>query len=455
MKYIKLFFLVLVVSLFACTDLEEELREDLTFDQAQKLGDVDALLKSVYEDLRSPFQPQDQYWATQEMTADGAIPPTRAGDWDDNGKWRALHNHTYDADHVDQTNTFNNLLKIVFTSTNVLNFEPNAEQAAEARFLRAFAMFCVADVWNQVPFREPGENLLLAPTVLSGEEAGSFVISELEEILNDLPDGPATKANKDAARALLMKAYLNKGTYADRSSPSFPSADMSQVISQADAIINSGKFSLTSNYFDNFATNNDAISSELIFTNENRGGVSSGNVRSRWYCGLHYNQNPGGWNGFATLADFYDKFDENDSRRGMDYPAVTDISGIRAGFLIGQQYDQNGTALEDRRGNALSFTRDVALIETGDNLEITGIRVMKYMPDYVNTGDHADNDYVFLRYADVLLMKAEALLRNGDAGSALDIVNDLRANRGAASLASLTTDELLDERARLGGMEKK
>ncbi|MDQ6608354.1 MAG: RagB/SusD family nutrient uptake outer membrane protein, partial [Bacteroidota bacterium] len=58
-----------------------------------------------------------------------------------------------------------------------------------------------------------------------------------------------------------------------------------------------------------------------------------------------------------------------------------------------------------------------------------------------------DNDYVYFRYADVLLMKAEALLRTNGAG-ALTIVNNLRANRGATALGSLTMDNLIDERGR-------
>ena len=265
--------------------------------------------------------------------------------------------------------------------------------------------------------------------------------------MNDLPDGPTFKSNKDAARVLLMKAYLNKGTFANRQSPTFDAADMAQVISNADAIINSGKYSLDNNYFENFAPNNDVVSSENIWTGLNVGGVSSGNVPSRWFATLHYNQNPSGWNGFTTLSEFYDSFEENDIRRGMDYPGMTDVGGVKAGFLIGQQYDQNGTPLKDRKDNPLAFTREVNPIETGSNLEVTGIRVIKYPIDYAG-GDNANNDYVFFRYADVLLMKAEALMRTGNSGGALDIVNNLRSVRNASALGSLGPDELIAERGR-------
>ena len=124
---------------------------------------------------------------------------------------------------------------------------------------------------------------------------------------------------------------------------------------------------------------------------------------------------------------------------------MTDVSGLRTGFLIGQQFDAAGNALEDRKGNPLAFTREVKIIETGNNLEITGIRVNKYPIDYDN-GDNVDNDAVIYRYSDVLLMKAEALLRNGDEPAARAIVNDLRSVRGVPALGTLTLDNLLDER---------
>ncbi|MEZ5058642.1 MAG: RagB/SusD family nutrient uptake outer membrane protein [Saprospiraceae bacterium] len=450
MKLYRLLMLLGLTSFLACTDLEETLNEDLTREAAEKFinenADVDALLTAAYNGMRLPFQDQSRFWAAQEHTSDEVIGPTRGPDWDDNGIWRVLHDHTWAPDHSFLENTFNELLQVVFTTTNILTFDSTTvQQAAEARFIRAFVMFCVADAWNQVPFREAGGNLLDAPIVYKGPDALDFVIAECNDILADLPDGPTNRANKDAARALLMKCYLNKGTFADRQNPTFPPEDMDRVIALADEL--AARYSLDPDYFDNFAPDNDLESSENIWTAENVGGDNSGAVRSRWFCTLHYNQNPSGWNGFTTISDLYDKFEEDDLRRQADYDGMTNVSGMNAGFLIGQQFDQDGNALEDRKGNPLAFTKEVALVETGNDLEITGIRVIKYPIDY-NNGDNADNDYVYFRYADVLLMKAEALLRKNDAGSALTLVNDLRAVRGASPLASLDAQALLDERAR-------
>jgi len=456
MKIYKLLFLFLFFAgtFVACTDLEEELREDLPGDEAEKYlkesADVSALISSVYRQMHEPYSDQARLWALCQHTTDETIGPTRGGDWDDNGIWRVLHNHTWDASHDYITQVFNLTLQVVFSTTNVLSFDPSPQDAAVVRFLRAFAMFTVADNYNQVPFRDPGENLLQAPRVLKGGEAIDFIISECLAVIPDLPDGPPNKANKDAARVLLMKCYLNKGTFADRANPSFPSSDMNEVIALADQIINSGKYSLSANFYDNFAPHNDQLSTENIFTFENKPGVGGGNgnsVRSRYFCTLHYNQPVSGWNGFTTLSDFYDKFEASDVRRGADYTGLTDVNAMKAGFLVGQQFDMNGVALQDRNGNPLAFTREINLIETGNDLEIKGIRVVKYIPD-LTSGDNVDNDLVFYRYADVLLMKAEALLRSGSAGTALTIVNSVRTARGASMLSALNEQTLLDERGR-------
>lgn len=442
--------------LVGCTKLDQKLQSEITDDQVGSSSDAAALLKGVYNSMRLPYQDQSRFWALQEHTTDEVIGPTRGGDWDDNGVWRVLHNHKWDANHTFMTSTFTNLGQIIFFGTDLLRFNPSAQQAAEGRFLRAFAMFSMLDGWNQVPYREPNENLLNAPKVRVGADALTYIIAELNAILPALPNGPAYTANKDAARVLLMKCYLNKGAISNRAAPTFDAADMGQVVTLADQLINSAKYSLTDNFYDNFGPKNDALSKELIFTAQNSHD-EGGPVRSRWRLGLHYNNNPGGWNGFTTLSDFYDKFDATDKRKGDTYTGVTDKTGLRVGFLFGQQFDQNGAALKDRKGNPLAFTKEVKLLETGSNLEVTGIRVMKYPPDYnpaaigdPNNSDYSnsDNDYVYFRYADVLLMKAEALLRTNSAPAALLIVNSIRIKRGASALGTVTLDVLLDERGR-------
>ena len=448
MKYTK-FLTIILASLFSfsCTKLDEELRDSLNAEASTV--NAAGLLQNAYETMNTPLQDQSRVWASAEHTTDEALGPTRGPDWDDNGVWRVLHAHTWNADHAFLRDTYRELLGVQFAATTVLGRNPTAAQAAEAKFIRALSTFYVLDAWDQVPYRTDLSDLTKLPVTLSGTVAADTIIRELNEALPALTDGTPIRANKDAARALLMKVYLNRGVYANRAAPTFAPADMDQVIALADQIINNPKYSLNANFYTNFSANNTADSKEMIYALENTVGVRGGNNRFFWFCGLHYNQKPSGWNGFCTLADFYDKFEAADTRRGAAYTGVTNVTGLRVGLLEGQQFDQNGVALKDRKGNNLAFTRKVALQETGNDLEITGIRVIKYPPDFAaGIEGNAENELVIFRLADVMLMKAEALLRKGNAAGALTIMNQVRASRGATALASATLTNLLDERGR-------
>jgi hypothetical protein len=225
---------------------------------------------------------------------------------------------------------------------------------------------------------------------------------------------------------------------------------MQKVITYANQITG---YSLSNNYFDNFLSSNDALSTENIFTIKNSADVGN-NMKSRWFMTLHYSQPPGGWNGFSTVADVYNKFEIADKRRSDSLVGTSNIHGVKVGFLRGQQYDEKGNKYLDRNKNPLFFLDAVKLVETDPNtLEETGIRVIKYPIQYSASGSdvsNAENDYVIFRYADVILMKAEALLRQSapDAVTALTLVNQVRTKRGASILASITLPVLLDERQR-------
>src|ERR1041384_5548424 len=115
-------YVLLLLSAISCTKLDESLNSTLTNQQtASALGTagVGLLLQTAYTDLAVPFNNQDQLFSLEENTADESLVPTRGGDWDDNGVWRVLHNHTWNADHGQILSVFNNLNKINFDATNV------------------------------------------------------------------------------------------------------------------------------------------------------------------------------------------------------------------------------------------------------------------------------------------------------------------------------------------------
>ncbi len=470
MKNIKVSFnYLLVIGLVAiasgCTKLKENLNGTLTrAEVTATLGSAGTglLLNAAYADLGGPLTGQDLLFSLEENTSDEALVPTRGGDWDDNGVWRVLHAHTWNADHAYILNVFNALNKASYDATNVLSFNPSAAQAAEAKFIRALVLYYQLDLYGQYPIREPGEDVRNPPLVRSGADAINFIIAELNAALPNLPaTNPPTRATPDACRTLLMKCYLQKGAFINRAAPTFDAADMNQVITLGNAIINSNKYSYSTNYFDNFNPNNSANLREAIFTYPNESGTAANNsgIAARWNMTLHYNQytpaNPNaGWNGFTTISDFYNAFNTGagttafgpadtllDPRiGGRYYQGTTNISGLRPGFLVGQQFNEAGVAIKDRKGAPLAFTPAIAtdMKETGSNLEVTGIRVVKYPPDYANYGGPAGNDLMIFRYPDVVLMVAEAKARNGDNAGALTMVNALRASRGAPALSTMT-----------------
>ncbi|RRO13868.1 RagB/SusD family nutrient uptake outer membrane protein [Flavobacteriaceae bacterium 14752] len=445
-------FLCSILLLVSCTDLERELGSSINKETSQGLIDARQLVDANYTVLRG-FATQDLIFALQEHSGDAVMGPTRGGDWDDNGVWRVLHLHTWATDNNFILNTFNDLSGGVFRSIEALEIAEGQERG-EALFLQAWFVYYLNDLFGQVPFRENLDSLGDVPITLKGEEAVNFIVGNLEEAITLLPEtSDISRANKTTARAFLAKVLLNKAVYVDddRIPPfSFENADLNQVVSLCDEVINSGQFSLETgvNYYDNFAPENGQIGSELIFTQANTRGEPGGNVASRYLMTLHYNNNPGGWNGFTTIADFYNKFEDGDVRKGgIDYPGHTEVGGLKAGFLIGQQFDADGNPLEDRLGNPLSFTLESPIISDGPNIEVSGVRGLKYLPDYQNV-DTPENDFVLLRYADVLLTKAEALFRLGQDGEALQIINDIRTAREASTLSSLTADDIIDERGR-------
>lgn len=434
-----------------CTDLERELGSSINKEASQGLVDARQLIDANYTVLRG-FATQDLIFALQEHSGDAVMGPTRGGDWDDNGVWRVLHLHTWSKDNNFILNTFNDLSGGVFRSIEALEIA-EGEERGEALFLQAWFVYYLNDLFGQVPFRENLDSLGDVPITLQGEEAVNFIVSNLEEAITLLPEtSDISRANKTVARTFLAKVLINKAVYTDedRIPPfNFENADLTQVIDLCDAVIGTGQYSLESgvNYYDNFAPENAQIGSELIFVQSNTRGEPGGNVASRYFMTLHYNTNPGGWNGFTTIADFYNKFEDNDVRKGgIDYPGHTEVGGLKIGFLQGQQFDSDGNALEDRLGNPLVFTVESPIISEGPTIETSGVRGLKYAPDYENLAT-PENDFVLLRYADVLLTKAEAQFRLGT-GDPLAIINDIRSNRGASQLSALTLDDIIDERGR-------
>lgn len=453
------YLLVVAIVLAGCTDLTTTVEDGIGREEIGNgdagISDPAAALTGTYSQLNA-FADQSNMYAMMEHTSDEMMGPTRGTDWSDFGVWRQLHAHTWDPSHAQILNAWNQLNSGVFRASQVIDASAaTPQEVAEARFLRAFFMFYVMDFYGQVPFRETDAAPNDVPSVMDRVEAFNYIVADLEAARPDLPGlssgADAGTATQEAADFLLAKLYLNRAVYTQSTPESpnegpyqFDNEDMAQVISLVENLEANPYLELTPYYYDNFHWENTTRSSELVFTIQNEAGSPRASVFNRYYMTLHYNQTPSGWNGFTTLADFYNKYsdEEADVRVGDVVPEMTDEIGLTAGFLVGQQFGGDGEPLEDRGGNPLIFTEDVDLFYSNERM---GIRAIKYLVNPAQT-DNLGTDYILFRYADALLMKAEAHLRRGETGPALTIVNEIRETRGASPLASLDEQALLDER---------
>jgi hypothetical protein len=444
----------------SCSKLDEKVFGSKSVAAASTGGAASANLASVY-DATNALMGQGNWYALQEHSTDELLGPTRGTDWDDFGTWRKIHLHAVDGAHNQLFDTWNGINGGLFKATLVAEKGAAADQPA-AKFLRAFLAAQVMDIFGQVPYRAANDGPDVIPAVKTRSEAFDWIMTDLDAAIAALPSNAAItdsrKATKQAAQFLKARLMLNKAVYkADPKAPTtftFAAADMNSVISMVDAITASGKFSLAANYWDNFVWDNHTKSTELIYTRGGDGATQlGGTINVNWYTGMgtHYNQTFSGWNGFTTTADFYNSFPEVDKRRQSDIAGYTELTGFNAGFLAGQQYKYDKgvkVKVKDRSGSDLVFTPDVSLFFS---TESKGIRTMKYPMEYSGGNFNGKNDYVFFRYADALLMKAEAILRGGTATggeTALSIVNGVRARSGAAALTAVTLSDILAERGR-------
>ncbi|MEL6626211.1 MAG: RagB/SusD family nutrient uptake outer membrane protein [Bacteroidota bacterium] len=469
--------LVLVIGLVApiftpsCTNLEEEVFSELTdANFPSSRAELIAGFGAAYANLYS-FGSHNTYLSAQEVSSDEMMIPQRGGDWFDGGIWLRCHRHEMLSTDGYIDNAWNDMYRGVGFSNNLIQIfkgligDPESpvtdEEAslfvAELRGLRALYYYWLMDMYGNIPLVtdvEAGEALDPVPANNERAEVYAFLVAELEEIRGSLLTGKDANTyarfTQTAADMLLTKLYLNAAVYSG-------TAQWAQAQTAVDRVISSGLYSLTNDYFENFNADND---NGGVGTSENIFVIPYDAVNAPGFnlpqMTLHYSSNATfdlqeqPWNGYCSLQEFYNSYEDGDARKG-----VSGNQQVRGNFLAGPQFASDGVtpltdgAVEtaDPDGENIIFTPEVN--EHFPNaLRQAGARVSKYEYEIGNTR-HLNSDFPVFRYADALLMKAEALWQQ-DNGSqeALDLVNQIRTRAGVAELGSLTADELLAERGR-------
>ena len=314
--------------------------------------------------------------------------------------------------------------------------------------LRAFYYYQALDLFGNVPIVEKRNVNASEVDTKSKAEVFAYVKSKLEQNLptlsQDVNRATYGRATQWFAFSLLAKLYLNAEVYTGV-------PQWADCIAACDVILNSGKFVLEEDFFKNFAVNNED-SRENIFV------IPFDFSKEMLFFGLqvwtlHYNSGAtfglqvGGFNGFCSTAEYLALFKDNDIRKKM--------------FLVGQQYvdqiEDEGHLQYDNQNppNLLIFDPVISSFHIQPpKTETAGARCAKW--EFNKTGWSMSNDFAVYRLADIILMKAEAQFRNGDAAGALITINkkyngvSIRNRTGLPDFSDteMTLDGLLAERAR-------
>ena len=409
----------------------------------------------------------------QTFGSDEAMIPTRGTDWYDGGIWQELYRHDWTPGHPMLSNAWsylyevitlcNRSLELLESHQHLLNEVQYIEYDAEVRALRAIYYWYLMDLFGRVPIITTTKTSLSQLEQAPRSQVFKFVASELQQVAPLLQHKNSTRQDDYYGRVtypvacfVLAKLMLNAEVYLDNNWTDGDHPDGSMMtfsvggeamnaweatIFYCEELKNAG-YELEPVYTNNFEVHNENSSENIwtipmdknLYYNEMQYLFRSWHYRHAAAFGFT------GENGACatkhTLQVFGFDTEEEDKRLLYNY-------------YEGPVTDNNSHVVRDRNGNMLEYKPwEVELDLSGSPyVETAGARMNKYAVDKNATKDGKlmDNDIVLFRYADVLLMRAEALLRNGQAAEGQQYFQAVR-DRVKAPKRPLTLQNLLDER---------
>ena len=443
------------------------------------------------------------YWGVSSLTSDECVCPTRipGEHWADGGYWKNLNTHNWNAFGDAFKNIWNStisgavlcnkLINTLDTYQENMSNEVYLQYRGELEVMRSYYYYLLFDCFGRIPYLEVFEDV--TEPLMEPEIVWSHLVACLERNAPNLPAvTDATRATnygrvtQGMAYSLLARLYLNAESYGcTPANIKFPQGCEVKIASATDfytnavrccdVVINSGSYSIESNYFDNFKILNEN-SRENIFVIVEDGNAkfdlryngSMSNKMRMVHLSLHYchqtawNMIEKPWNGFAARPSYIDLFDGKDVRgTGVGYGEETlgTNNPNQFAWFVGPVTDKDGGILKDENGDDAVITKEIASLSEATWND--GARFWKYEVDKTKKYDWAENDYVLMRYADVLWMKEEAILRGGQGASGFNTPDfqtlkkrafayeaDPAAAYAAAYPNVLTLENILDERGR-------
>ena len=467
MKKILLFFCIVSLA-SGCGFLEEDPRDQVPGEMI--VTDGSSLYLTTLGNLYSMFGSDEDgeglmgtYRGIYDLgtfTTDEAIIPTRGGDWYDGGLWQRLFLHTWETGEAPLKNAWNYLYKVIVSANqaletldrnkNLISESQYTSWKAETRAIRAMFYYYLCDLFGRVPMVTSSSVAMADVEQSDRSEVFFFVKSELEETAPLLFAGRSNfegeyygRITRPVAHFLLAKLCLEAGIYLDDdwTDGSVPSAQpyLHKAISWCDSL--SSVYSLEPSYQDNFSVYNQNSVENILTIPMDKQEYST--QFQDLFRSLHYDHAAAcGMSGENGASATLEALESN------GYGTADEDPRFALNYWGGQALDMSGKPVLMSNGDPLVYKpSSVALdISGAADEKLAGARMKKYAfdPNGMKDGKLIGNDIVIFRYADVLLMKAEALVRNGEDGTTL--VNAVRARAGAKPLEKVTLEDILRER---------
>ncbi len=420
MKYIKYITFTVATLLVSCSvdEFLNPIPETVIVEESffQTDADVEASVLGIYDALQGVNENsgtnignfnrgvQFEHLLTEHRT-DNTRNATLEGSKSD------FHRYVVDANNVESEDYYASMYEVIFRANNTLRFidiadESNqASYAAEAKFLRAYAYFKLVRLFSDVPLvtevTGPTDNESLF-TRVAEEQIYAQIVDDLQEAVSVLDNSSKARASRAAAQGILAKVYMSQ-----------PSPNYSGAEQLCEAIINSGEFALEGNFTDVFYNE---LNDEIIFAIQYQFGNT---LESQ---------------SFSSEFTSFSRQGREDGQNIVNDNLVADFAAF-GGVRGGQSFINLGSSIEV-----------IKFLPEGSDITVSP-------PTYGENARNAGNDYIALRYADVLLMHVEATIGSGTSTSDIGAIQSFQQIRDRAfpatapnAISSISKDELLTER---------
>lgn len=400
---------------------------------------VDAATASMYLEMRSRYY---NWFMTKNMLADDVW--CGGGSRGDNAEMEKLNEYTFGTDHSMIEGLYSGLYAIIYKA-NLIIGKVAGETAVmkrainEAKVVRAWAHFELVTLWGTSPvvdhLLEPGEYRQANSTPA---DLWALVESDLTEAIlsgtlpsksdvNDQETG--IRITKEAAQAFLGKAYLFQGKYSD-------------AAAMLDQVISSGKYALFTGDYDmqfHAANNNNC---ESVFELQKRNDTEQlWNQFDMTFIMQGWRTDKLNYGGQALGVVAQGTYGFNNPRKSL-YDAFVAQEGAN-GYRLNKTmmtYDQAQAFGITVQTGAFLYGHEGLFMWKNQTLQEDCITDMSYF----QVGQYTN--LKVMRYAEVLLLAAEAHLQAGNSTKALDYVNQIRIRAKEAPLSSVTLNDIKTEK---------